>query len=116
MVGKEALLEALIRPKLVEISDKLKYWFPETIVQEGKDWVTPDSLTLEKFLTMRPCPESHSEITLYGIAWEFIWGEKPPEVVTKARENLINRALGGEKLEPSEKLWLKLIVVDTDYF
>lgn len=116
MAGKEALLEALIRPKLVEIGDRLKFWYPEINWQEGEDWVKPDSLTLEKFISMKPRPESDYEVTLYGIAWEFVWGKAPPEEVAIARENLIRKAGMGEDLTPLEELWLKLITVDTDIF
>jgi len=116
MSSKEALLGALIRPKIEEIKDKLEYWGQGINLPEGESWTVPDSLTLEKFLEMNPVPASPEDITIYGVAWEFIWGEKPPEIVTKAREKLLERALSGEKLEPLENLWLKLITVDTDLF
>ncbi|HUC94401.1 MAG TPA: hypothetical protein VMR19_00150 [Candidatus Saccharimonadales bacterium] len=116
MANKETLLQALIRPKLIELGGKLDFWKQKINVQEGEDWVTPTSLTLEKFLELRPCPASADEVTTYGIAWEFIWGEKPPEVVTKARGKLLEKAVGGGRLEPNEELWLKLIMVDTDLF
>lgn len=116
MSEREALLEALIRPKLVEIGDRLKFWYPEINWQEGEDWVKPGSLTLEKFLGMQPCPKSESEVILYGIAWEFIWGQMPPEIVTKARQNVLERAQAGEDLTAQEELWVKLMTVDTDVF
>jgi hypothetical protein len=36
--------------------------------------------------------------------------------VTKARGKLLEKAVGGGRLEPNEELWLKLIMVDTDLF
>ncbi|MGA2910988.1 MAG: hypothetical protein ABSE04_04300 [Candidatus Microgenomates bacterium] len=116
MSSKEALLGALVRPKIEEIKDKLKYWGQGIELPEGETWTVSNSLTLEKFLEMNPVPDSPEDTIMYGIAWEFIWGEKPPDIVTKAREKLLERALSREKLEPLENLWLKLITVDTDLF
>jgi hypothetical protein len=65
---------------------------------------------------MQPCPKTASEVTLYGIAWEFIWGEEPPKAVADARKDMLRKAGAGEDLTMQEELWLKLIVVDTDYF
>jgi len=118
MSSKEALIGALITPKFRELQQKLKFWGYGIDMPEDKDWTSPDALTLEKFLTMNPTPTSSSstEVTLYGIAWEFVWGEKPPEIVTKARQELVRKVIRGEELEPIESLWLKLITVDTDSF
>jgi hypothetical protein len=116
MSSKEALLGALIRPKIEEMGSKLKYWGQEIVLPEGESWTNKGSLTLEKFLELHPIPSTANETNYYGIAWEFIWGEQPPEAVIKARQNLVEKAQRGDKLEPIESLWFKLITVDTDSF
>ena len=116
MPSKEALLGALIRPKIEEIRDRLEYWGQGINLPEGDNWSSQNSLTLEKFLELHPVPTSPGEVLIYGVAWEFIWGEKPPEIVTRARQKLLEKSSGGDRLNPIEDLWLKLILVDTDLF
>lgn len=116
MNSKETVLQGLVGSKVKEMKDKLNFWGQGIEINDGLEYVPPGSLTLEKFLELHPCPSDSKEITLYGLAWELMWSEKPPVVVEQAKVELIKKAHSGERLNKMERIWFKLIYIDTDSF
>ncbi len=115
-MGKEILLGALVTTEIQKMDKKFDFYGVQTGIPGGESWIAKDSLTLEQFLDKHPSPSIGEDITIYGIAWEFIWGKKPPQDVLEARQNLLIRARTGMEVTEEEKLWLKIIAVDTDMF
>jgi len=115
-MSKEIILGALVGTELQRMRDKLDFYGLSADFQKGDSWASADSLTLEQFLEKNPIPETPDQTVLYGIAWEFIWGKKPPQEVTDAKNAMLAKNRTGITLNDMEKLWLKLIVVDTDMF
>ncbi len=113
---KVVLLEALIADELRNVSGNLEYWGQGVSLPEDPAWGRAKSMTLYDFLNVCPEPKDKQNITLFGIAWEFVWGEKPPESITNERERLLVRARYGLSVSETEKIWLKLIAADVEYF
>lgn len=116
MSQRETLIGALVGTELERIKGKFDFYEIDAKLPSGKSWISPIALTLEQYLDKHPSPESPDETVLYGIAWEFVWGKKPPVEINMARHNLLVRSRTGMPVTEMEKLWLKLIAVDTDMF
>lgn len=116
MQSKEMLLGALVGTELQRMKGKLDFYGIPADIPVGENWVAPDALTLERFMEANPRPETPDQTTLYGIAWEFIWGKKPPQEVIDAKESLKVRARTGMQISEMENLWLKIMTADTDMF
>lgn len=117
---KEQLLSSVISGELEHIGGKAGFWQIPYLPGETL-WQSNGSLTLKDALSMFD-PEGDdfncsTELKLlYGIAWEFVWGKKPPEIVEFLRDEIITKARCGLKLNDLEKLWYNLVLVDTDMF
>ncbi|OGM89815.1 hypothetical protein A2597_01620 [Candidatus Woesebacteria bacterium RIFOXYD1_FULL_46_19] len=57
-----------------------------------------------------------NEWAIVGAGWELLWGVKTPEPVLRKRDELRAKADTDTPLTRIEKLWLNLILVDTDIF
>ena len=115
-MSKEIILGALVGTELQRMRGKLDFYGLGVDFPTGESWVAPGAMTLEQFLEKNPTPETPDQAVLYGIAWEFIWGKKPPQEVTDAKNAMLAKNRTGIALNDMEKLWLKLMVVDTDMF
>lgn len=116
----EGILESAVSAEIGGLSHKLDYWGLKS-PESGTVWENKDSLTLQECLAMidpegEELNNSETLATLYGMGWEFVWGEKPPEIVKSLRNDVLDRAKLGFDLNELEKLWLQLMVVDTDMF
>lgn len=116
MTSKEAILGSLVTEEIKSISERLDFWEKSIDIPRENSWQSPNHLTLGQFLEKHPTTSDKSEVPLYGIAWEFIWGENPPPEITQARENLLLRAKLGLEINDTEEMWLKLISIDTELF
>lgn len=116
MNPKETLLGGLLGTEIQRMRGKFEFYGIETGVPSGESWVSKDSVTLEQFLEQNPTPGEGEDLALYGIGWEFIWGKKPPQVITDAKNLLIAKSRTGMEINDTEKLWLKVMSVDTDMF
>ena len=113
------LLSSVISGEVGKLSSKLSFW--QTNVAAAQTlWESPDSLSLESVLDSidpeEDLLESVDLALLYGMGWEFIWGKKPPEVVSQLRREIVQKAREGMALSELETLWYRLICVDTDMF
>lgn len=119
--SKEMVLSALVAGEVEKMNPKLKWLGKEVNLPEGvSSWSTNDSLTVSEFLDHHPEPEDKKNkdlIALWGIAWELTWGRKVPAFVANEREKLLvrNRFRTGE-ISDLEKIWLKVIAADSEYF
>ncbi|QQG41574.1 MAG: hypothetical protein HYV90_05470 [Candidatus Woesebacteria bacterium] len=116
MANKESLLGALLTEEVQGISKKLNFWGKPIELPTGLSWTSESHLTLEKFLEANPLPANARDIPLYGAAWEFVWGKETPKEIKEAKEVLLIRARTGMEVTEEEKIWLKIIAVDTDMF
>jgi len=118
--SKVRLLSSVISGELKSTRRKMDYWQLDNH-QCGVLWQSTAPVSLEEALSTID-PESDEIINsrdlslLYGIGWEFVWGQVPPQVVQKLREEVIIKARYGLELEELEKLWYSLILIDTDTF
>lgn len=117
--SKELILDSLVSKEVDKLNTKLDYWGKEAPI--NTIWEANDHLSLDKVLEKtEPTPEEIIQnpelLTLYSMAWEFVWGKEPPPMVTIERENLKNKLHYGIPLSDLEKLWSDLIYVDTDTF
>lgn len=116
MPQRETLIGALVGTELERMKGKFDFYNIDVNIPTGKSWISAAALTLEQYLEKHPSPESPDDTVLYGIAWEFIWSKKPPTEIAVAKENLLTRSRTGMPVTEMEKLWLKIIAVDTDMF
>lgn len=116
MANKETVLECLVTEELQRLESKLDYWGKPIKVPQEQGWKSTGALTIEKFLEQNPLPGAPVDRTLWGIAWECVWGMETPQAIREERENLLVRSRVGLPTTDLEKLWLKLIAVDTDMF
>lgn len=118
---KMALVESCVGQGLDRIQAKMEFW--------GKDApFTPYTLwEREGALGERNLPEilksinvshlSPEERAIVGIAWEFVWGEKTPEEIIQARDELIAKVkFTTSPVSEIEKLWFWVATADTDLF
>ncbi len=116
MKSKEILLGGILGTEIQRMNRKFEFYGMQTGVPAAESWVSENALTLDKFLEQNPIPDPGGDITLYGIAWEFIWGKKPPTEIADAKETLKAKARMGMEITETEMLWLKIMSVDTDMF
>jgi len=118
-ISKEMLLSSVISGEVGKLKSKLSFWQSDIAAIQTL-WESPDSLSLESVLDSIDPEEDLLESVhlalLYGIGWEFIWGKKPPEVVSRLRRETIQKAREGIELNELETWWYMLICVDTDMF
>lgn len=118
--SKELLLSSVISGELESLGRKMDFW--QVPHPEGQTlWESDKPLSLAEALTVidpegEDLANSRTLALLYGIGWEFIWGKKPPEIVSALREEVIVKARCGLEMNELEKLWYSLILVDTDMF
>ncbi len=101
------------------MKSKFEFWqVPST--EAGTLWQANDNLKLEDVLAMIDPNDPELKTSelgiLFGIGWEFVWGEKPPEIVTELREIVRTKAKFALPMTEHERLWYRLIVADTDMF
>ncbi|KKT39975.1 hypothetical protein A3K29_03670 [Candidatus Collierbacteria bacterium RIFOXYB2_FULL_46_14] len=118
-ISKELLLSSVISGEVGKLSSKLSFWQADISATQTL-WESPNTLSLESVLDSidpeEDLLESVDLALLYGIGWEFIWGKKPPEVVSLLRQEIIQKVREGTALNELETLWYRLICVDTDMF
>ena len=112
-------MSSVISGELGEMKSKFEFWqVPST--EAGTLWQAEKNLKLEEVLAMIDPNDPELKTSelgiLYGIGWEFVWGEKPPEIVTELREIVRTKAKFALPMTEHERLWYRLIVADTDMF
>lgn len=119
MENTKALLSSVISGELGNMKSKFEFWqMPGT--EAGTLWQAENNLKLEEVLAMIDPTDTdlkNSEMgVLLGIGWEFVWGAKPPEIVTELREIVRTKAKFALPMTEMELLWYRLICADTDMF
>lgn len=118
--SKLGLLDTIVVKEISQMDKKFDFYqigHPQVSTLYEAD----QSLTLEKTLALidqnDPDLKDSPELgLLYGIAWEFVWGQRAPEFVTDLRLSVTTKAQFGLPLNNLEILWLNLILIDTDSF
>ena len=116
---KELLLHSVVSGKVAELGPKLDFW---QMKHEDVStlWESDKPLKLEAVLDMidpeEDIQDSKDFALLYGIGWEFVVGQKPPEYVNTLRRELIEKAHGYQELSKLEFLWHRIICVGTYLF
>ena len=114
------LLESVVSAAVARLQDKLEYWGTGE-ERLGTDWERPGALgeeSLEELLNSIDLNylAGKNEWAIVGVGWEFLWGVKPPQIISAKREELMSKLEAGERLTRLEKLWANLVLVDTDMF
>ncbi len=114
MSNKEMLLSSVVSGKVAELGPKLNFWQMEH-EEVATLWQSENPLKLETVLEMidpdEDIKDSKDFALLYGIGWEFVVGQKPPEFVNKLRRELVEKARGYKELSKLEFLWHQIICV-----
>ena len=118
--SKSMLLQSVVSGELEQLGKKMEFWL-NTIPVSGTVWQNEDSISVRDVLATigldDDCLAKNPELSLlYGIAWEFVWGEESPEMVARLRDVVITKARTGMDLNDLEGLWYSIICVDTDMF
>ncbi len=117
--AKEMLLHTVVSGKVAELGPKFDFWHMES-EDVSTLWESSKPLKLETVLDMinpeEDIKDSRDFALLYGIGWEFVVGQKPPEYVSTLRRKLIEKAHGYQELDKLEFLWHRIICVGTYLF
>jgi hypothetical protein len=114
------ILSSVIAGEMERMGGKMDFWRVDHLSGETL-WQSDKPLSLEEALSMIDPTDadltSTSELgLLYGIGWEFVWEQTPPEAVIEMRDAVIAKVRCGMEISDLEKFWYELIVVDTDMF
>lgn len=118
---KLELIKALVAGELAELQDKADFWNTELPI-EGTSAIfqRQNSLTLNQVLPTLTRNEllktDDQSLKLVGMAWEFVWGKQPPEIITELKQSIRIKAECGLEMDDLEKLWYQLSAMDTDIF
>jgi hypothetical protein len=118
---KIGLVKALLSGELAEIHGKSSFWDQKLVIEGVAPlFQKPGSLTLDQVLPTVTKEEllkvDDQTLKTVGIAWEFVWGKHPPEIVTELKQSIRIKAECGLEMDDFEKLWYQLSTIDTDMF
>jgi len=107
--------------KKCSIYDNVTVNTPElnkTIYGNKRRLITEDSITkiLDRISEEELTKTSPDGKTLIASAFEFVWGKKTPEKISEHKEEIIKKAVKGNKLNNLENILLTVSNLDTDYF
>lgn len=57
-----------------------------------------------------------NKLKLVCVAWEFVWGKQPPEIITELKQSIRTKAECGLRMDELEILCYQLSAMDTDSF
>lgn len=118
---KVKLIKVLIAGELAELQGKADFWNIQPQIEGSPAlFQRPSSLTLDQMLsTITPNDLSRADdetIQIVGVAWEFMWGKQPPEIITETKLSIRTKVECGLEMNDWEKLWYQLSTIDTDMF
>lgn len=115
------LVKALIAGELAEIQGKAGFWNTKLPIEGSPAlFQKQNSLTLDQVLptiSQNDLLNADAEaVQIIGVAWEFVWGKQPPEIITETKQSIRTKAECGLQMNDLEKLWYQLSAIDTDMF
>lgn len=118
---KIELVKALIAGELAGLQGKADFWNTKLPIEGSPAlFQKPNSLTLDQVLpTISQNDLSNADaetVQIIGVAWEFVWGKQPPEIITETKQSVRTKAELGFEMSDFEKLWYQLSAIDTDMF
>ena len=116
-----ALLHSCVSDRVAGMADKLEFYGDGPSIKPEDNWQAQEALggaDLARVLhSIDPYNiTNEDDLTLVGIAWEFVWGETPPEIILEKRQDMIEKFQNGQELTKLEEVWYNLALVDTDIF
>ena len=118
---KIKLVKALVAGELAELQGKADFWNTKLLIEGSPAlFQRPNSLTLDQVLptiSQNDLSKIDAEtVQIVGVAWEFVWGKQPPEIITETKQSIRTKAECGLEMNDLEKLWYQLSIIDTDMF
>ena len=118
---KIKLIKTLVAGELAGLQGKADFWNTKLPIEGSPAlFQRPNSLTLDQVLptiSQNDLSKVDAEtVQIVGVAWEFVWGKQPPEMITELKQSVRIKAECGLEMNDLEKLWYQLSAIDTDMF
>lgn len=118
---KVKFIKVLIAGELAELQGKADFWNTKLSIKGSTAlFQRPNSLTLDQVLPTISQNElsiaDTETVQIVGLAWEFVWGKQPPEIITETKLSIRTKVECGLEMNDWEKLWYQLSTIDTDMF